>query len=78
MDVCYEREKIDETPIRKNADVCLQGKNETEPSERKWPIKIDTNLVRCYEVKKRRIKGKKKEKIYKKLSQTADTRGKKT
>lgn len=35
------------------------------------------HLVRYYEAKTRRIKGKKKEKMYKKLSQPPDTRGRK-
>lgn len=44
MGLCCEKEKIDETLICVNIDVCLQGKNETKPSERKWPMKIDTIL----------------------------------
>lgn len=37
IDVCCEKEKIDETRLFR-----MKKKNETKPSEKKWPIKIDT------------------------------------
>lgn len=54
MEVCYEKEKIDETRIRVNADVCLEGKKIKLNLLKEVASKNRYHLVCCYEGKTRK------------------------